>query len=597
MTKVVGDVAVIVGADVSAFERGMRRATHDTEKFQRTLSGMAARAARTGTLIAASGVAIGAGIVASARGAAQSAVEIQNLSNIAGIGVEEFQKYAAAAETVGFSQEKLSDVLKDVNDKVGDFLANGAGPLKDFFENIAPAVGVTAEEFARLSGPEALQLYVSSLEKAGLSQAQMTFYMEALANDATALLPLLRDNGRELGRLGDQAEQAGRIIDQDLIRNGVELDRKFTELSRTIETTAKRALLEYSDEIAALAGWVADVGLPALIDFGQGFIEFVDDLQPALDALGQFIGLAQAAAGVDVGPVAVPSAEDQARMDQEDADFNATDRDNSSNTGQFYVDEEGGVQSYGEDTPAIPGITAPSAPILISPPSSDDKTRTSRRSGGGGGLSREDFEAFQEQFMSDAEELEAWRLEQLDKLREFREAKLATEEEFNDAEQRIQAEHAEALDELDERSRNARLAAAQGFFGEMAGLMRSGNEKMFKVGKAAALAEAVVSGHAAAVAAWEKGMKTGGPPVAAAFAAASIARTASMISSIQSASPSGGGGGLAAGAGATAAAPQPLQVMVSGPSPDTFVRWGDVPAMFDVIQDEAGDRGMQVVFT
>jgi hypothetical protein len=37
--------------------------------------------------------------------------------------------------------------------------------MKDFFEQIAPKVNVTAAQFAKLSGPEALQLYVSSLEK------------------------------------------------------------------------------------------------------------------------------------------------------------------------------------------------------------------------------------------------------------------------------------------------------------------------------------------------------------------------------------------------------------------------------------------------
>jgi len=61
--------------------------------------------------------------------------------------------------------------------------------MADFFETVAPLVGVTADNFKDLSGPQALQLYVDSLEKANLSQSQMTFFMEAIASDATALLP------------------------------------------------------------------------------------------------------------------------------------------------------------------------------------------------------------------------------------------------------------------------------------------------------------------------------------------------------------------------------------------------------------------------
>jgi hypothetical protein len=118
---------------------------------------------------------------------------------------------------VGIEQEKLADILKDVNDRVGDFLQTGGGPMADFFENIAPRVGVTADQFARLSGPEALQLYVSSLEKAGVSQQEMTFYLEAMASDTTRLIPLLQNGGAEMTRLGAQAQALGAILDADAI--------------------------------------------------------------------------------------------------------------------------------------------------------------------------------------------------------------------------------------------------------------------------------------------------------------------------------------------------------------------------------------------
>jgi hypothetical protein len=89
--------------------------------------------------------------------------------------------------------------------------------MADFFENIAPRVGVTADQFARLSGPEALQLYVSSLEKAGVSQQEMTFYLEAMASDTTRLIPLLQNGGAEMTRLGAQAQALGSVLDADAI--------------------------------------------------------------------------------------------------------------------------------------------------------------------------------------------------------------------------------------------------------------------------------------------------------------------------------------------------------------------------------------------
>ena len=147
----------------------------------------------------------------------RSASEIKRFSQVANAAPDQFQRWAAGAGSVGIEQEKLADILKDVNDRVGDFIQTGGGPMKDFFENIAPLVGVTADQFASLSGPDALQLYVDSLEKAGVSQQDMTFYLEAMASDLTMMLPLLRNGGAEMDRLGQRAADLGVVMDNQTI--------------------------------------------------------------------------------------------------------------------------------------------------------------------------------------------------------------------------------------------------------------------------------------------------------------------------------------------------------------------------------------------
>lgn len=174
--------------------------------------------------------AVGAAVVGIARGTAEAAREVEQMAAVANANTTEFQRMAIAAGSVGIEQEKLGDILKDVNDRVGDFLETGGGPMADFFENIGPKVGVTVEHFKELSGPEALQLYVSSLEKAGVSQQQMTFYMEAMASDATALVPLLKNNGAELKRLGDNGEKTGRVLDRVTIKAASKFRATLAEL-------------------------------------------------------------------------------------------------------------------------------------------------------------------------------------------------------------------------------------------------------------------------------------------------------------------------------------------------------------------------------
>ncbi|MFH4237916.1 replication protein, partial [Acinetobacter baumannii] len=129
------------------------------------------------------------------------------------------QYYAKGAETAGISMESFADKMKDMQDRIGDFQQTGGGPLADFFENIAPKVGVTIQQFQKLSGPDALQLFYNSLEKAGASTNDMKFYMEAIISDSSLLIPLLENGGEGFKKWGDAAERSGAIMSDDLVKS------------------------------------------------------------------------------------------------------------------------------------------------------------------------------------------------------------------------------------------------------------------------------------------------------------------------------------------------------------------------------------------
>lgn len=219
-----------VDASVELARRNLRSLMGEVEKFQKNAdqqlekvdkdfnalgTGGAAAIGKLKSLMA--GAFVGGGLLAAFKSVTDTAREIQNFSRIAGLGAEDFQSFAFAAKSVGFEADKVADILKDVNDKFGDFFQTGAGPLADFFEKIAPKVGVTAEQFRKLNSRDALQLYVESLEKANVSQADMTFYMEAIANDATALIPILKNSGQQLSAMEQEFKDLGLAIDDAMI--------------------------------------------------------------------------------------------------------------------------------------------------------------------------------------------------------------------------------------------------------------------------------------------------------------------------------------------------------------------------------------------
>ncbi|WP_426780273.1 phage tail tape measure protein [Pseudomonas aeruginosa] len=269
-SRSLGTLTLDLIAKVGGFVAGMDAAERRSEKWRKEVEKNAAKVG------AAIGAATAAGITALAAltvSTVRNANEIANLASVANASTTEFQKYATGAKLVGIEQEKLADIFKDVNDKVGDFLNTGGGALADFFENVAPKVGVTADQFRNLSGPQALGLYVSSLEKAKVSQSDMTFYLEAIASDATALLPLLRNNAEGFKTFGDAAQAAGAILDEKTIKSASELQ-------------AATWLVEQST--TGLKNQLTSALIPVLSDFATKLLDVSKD-GTSMVAVGEFL--------------------------------------------------------------------------------------------------------------------------------------------------------------------------------------------------------------------------------------------------------------------------------------------------------------------
>lgn len=279
MSKSLGTLTLDLVARTGSFVSGMDKAERSSEKWRKEVE---KNAKAVGTAFGAGSAAAIASLTAITVSTVNAAAEISKLSAIAGSSSTEFQKFAAGAQLVGIEQDKLADILKDVTDKAGEFAATGGGGMKDFFEQIAPQVGVTADQFAALSGPQALGLYVDTLEKAGVSQQQMTFYMESLASDATALIPLLKDNGAAMKGFADEAERAGAILSEQTIAEANKLraamflmDQATTGLKNQIGSALIPVLGDFAD---GLSGVTVDGSLAATVS---------EDLAGSLRAVGK----------------------------------------------------------------------------------------------------------------------------------------------------------------------------------------------------------------------------------------------------------------------------------------------------------------------
>ncbi len=299
-----GSIVIDLLMKTGAFETDTARAESIAKKRAAAIDDAFAKMGRQ---IAISGAAAGAAIAAMVVQTTNTAGEIINLARVSGASTDEFQRMAAAAKSVGVEQDQLGDIFKDFREKIGEFVATGGGEMKDFFEQIAPKVGITADAFRNLSGPQALQLYFSSLEKAGLSTEQMSFYLESAANDATKLIPLMRDNGKEMSALGDAASEAGRIMSGETLAASQELSKQMGALQGMLSSASTEIASQLMPALSTLAKEFTTTGKN-----GSAVEKVADGLATTFEiaaATGMGVAFTIEALGKNIGGLAAMAAE------------------------------------------------------------------------------------------------------------------------------------------------------------------------------------------------------------------------------------------------------------------------------------------------
>lgn len=221
MATNLGTLTLNLLANTGSYTQGLQRAERQT---QQSTENMAKDFDLVGKSVnALKGVVAGisvAGVTAFALDVVNAGNEVNKFAKVANAPVEQFQYISKGAQVAGYSLEQFAMINKDVLDRLGE--ANrGEGEMMDFFTNIAPRIGVTIDQFKNLSGPEVLQKYYDGLEKANLSHPEMITYMEQIADDASLLIPMLKNGGAGFEYWGEKAKEAGAIMSDDMVQDMV----------------------------------------------------------------------------------------------------------------------------------------------------------------------------------------------------------------------------------------------------------------------------------------------------------------------------------------------------------------------------------------
>ncbi|MCR9537295.1 hypothetical protein [Vibrio alginolyticus] len=251
-------------------------ANDETANFERKINvaGSSIRKMGTATLQLTGMITAGVGAAVAAstymvRQSAQQAREIERQATVAQVSVQRIQELSYASEQYSIAGDKMADILKDVNDKLGDYAATGGGEFKDFFEQIAPKVGLTVSELQRMAGPEALIAIKEAMDQANVPMKQQIFYLESIANDASALMPLLENKGERLYELTRHYKdlnvamskydiQQFKQMDQQISDMEIQMSRAFGNLSRQITYSLLPAMDDVNTFVSNMTKGVRD---------------------------------------------------------------------------------------------------------------------------------------------------------------------------------------------------------------------------------------------------------------------------------------------------------------------------------------------------
>ena len=236
-------------AALKKFSAGVKDAINELKPLGAQIVSVTKSIAKWGAASAAAAGVAGAAIIGTSL---NSIKELRNLSKMSDVSTASLQRGAFAAKSVGVDMEEYAQALKDVNDRLGDFAATGAGPMVDFFEKIGPKVGITAAAFEGLNSEQSLALYIKSLEDANVSQQEMTFYMEAIAGDATKLIPLFADNAKQMKALKTEAKELGIGLSEIDVKQAMNAQTQLSKVGAIIKNELLASVVELAPFITAI---------------------------------------------------------------------------------------------------------------------------------------------------------------------------------------------------------------------------------------------------------------------------------------------------------------------------------------------------------
>ena len=216
MAKSNEELVVEIKGDVSDLLRKLDTAVDHTDKagdemgsaFSKTKGPMSIATKGMGAFAVAAGGAATAMIgFSKVMDHINSKVGLARMADRVGINVKQFQRLSYAAKSIGADSETLADAMKDLSIKITDASLGATA-----YEEALNAVGLKSAELIKLSPEEQFLAFADAVK--GASKEMGDFAADEINDSMYQLISLLRQGKEGIEEFGQAAEDAGAILSE-----------------------------------------------------------------------------------------------------------------------------------------------------------------------------------------------------------------------------------------------------------------------------------------------------------------------------------------------------------------------------------------------
>lgn len=288
----IGEIVTKIRVDASQQKRALETSKRSFIKFGKV-------AQKSVDVLKKSVLGLTAAIAGVGVGLAKTAANMKILSDRSAslnIPVDQLQKFGYVLKSIGFESEKAVDVLKDINDKTGEFIALGTGQAAEVFE----VLGIDKLQVQGKNAVEIINLMSKRMGELNIAAKEQTFLWEALANDLSLIAPKFKNGAKEMNAVTKNLESLGANLTKTDTQGVQAFNKSFGEtktLLNALSTKTFAILAPQLEKVLTVFNkWLKDSGAGKEIINGLSgsvgfFLESLRKLPDALSFFGNEIAL------------------------------------------------------------------------------------------------------------------------------------------------------------------------------------------------------------------------------------------------------------------------------------------------------------------